>query len=288
VKNAGLAKLGSYGGPTETMPLLPGSPAIGAGVGMKGVTVDERGSKLASPAPDIGAYQSQGFTISVVNGGTPQSAVVNNSFANPLEVLVEANDPGVPVTGGVVTFTVPSAGASAVLSSATATIGSDGEAKVTAKANSSGGSYTVSASAAGASGAAEFQLTNQPAPGKAVSDVELVALAVLKRNKLKSVKLEAEFDPPDSGAALPTGTVKFELLQPKKKPKQLAKVKLTSGTATLSENPSKVLNKSIEIIYSGDANYQASSSTATVAQSSLAPSRRAMVRVSRPTTAIGA
>ena len=40
--NPGLAPLGDYGGPTETIALLPGSPAIGAGIGESGVTTDER------------------------------------------------------------------------------------------------------------------------------------------------------------------------------------------------------------------------------------------------------
>jgi hypothetical protein len=61
----GLAPLGSYGGPTQTMALLPGSAAIGAGViaDYPGttiqVTTDQRGEPLDSPNPDIGAYQTQ-------------------------------------------------------------------------------------------------------------------------------------------------------------------------------------------------------------------------------------
>ena len=39
--NALLAPLGSYGGPTQTMPLLPGSPAIGKGVAVAGVITDQ-------------------------------------------------------------------------------------------------------------------------------------------------------------------------------------------------------------------------------------------------------
>ena len=70
----GLAPLGNYGGPTQTMALLPGSAALGAGVALAGVTTDQRGEPLDSPAPDIGAYQTQGFTIAPVAGSTPQSA----------------------------------------------------------------------------------------------------------------------------------------------------------------------------------------------------------------------
>ncbi len=58
VADPGLAPLADNGGPTETMALLPASPAIGAGTAVNGVTSDQRGLPLDSP-PDIGAYQTQ-------------------------------------------------------------------------------------------------------------------------------------------------------------------------------------------------------------------------------------
>ncbi len=65
----GLAPLGNYGGPTQTMALLPGSPAIGAGViadypgTTTPITTDQRGEPLDTPNPDIGAFQTQGSTL---------------------------------------------------------------------------------------------------------------------------------------------------------------------------------------------------------------------------------
>ena len=65
----GLAPLGNNGGPTQTMALLPGSPAIGAGViadypgTTTPITTDQRGEPLDSPNPDIGAFQTQGSTL---------------------------------------------------------------------------------------------------------------------------------------------------------------------------------------------------------------------------------
>ncbi len=56
-----LAPLGNYGGPTDTMALLPGSPAIHAANSAlipAGITTDQRGFPLDTP-PDIGAYQTQ-------------------------------------------------------------------------------------------------------------------------------------------------------------------------------------------------------------------------------------
>jgi hypothetical protein len=57
VANSGMAPLGDYGGPTETMALLPGSPAIHNGTAVPGVIADQRGFAVDSP-PDIGAFQS--------------------------------------------------------------------------------------------------------------------------------------------------------------------------------------------------------------------------------------
>ena len=68
----GLAPLGNYGGPTQTMALLPGSPAIGAGVvadypgTTTPITTDQRGEPLDSPNPDIGAFQTQGSTLTAL------------------------------------------------------------------------------------------------------------------------------------------------------------------------------------------------------------------------------
>jgi hypothetical protein len=155
-----LSPLGNYGGPTETIALLPGSPAIGAGVVVSGVTTDERGMPLDSPMPDIGAFQSQGFTLTPVSGSTPQSATINTAFANPLAVTVTANDPLEPVAGGVITFAAPSSGASAGLSGVMVTIGPTGVASVTATANGTAGSYTANATTSGAAAPASFALTN--------------------------------------------------------------------------------------------------------------------------------
>ena len=158
VANPLLAPLGNYGGPTQTMALLPGSPAIGTGVAVTGVTTDQRGEPLDSPEPDIGAFQSQGFTFTPVAGSTPQSAATGTPFAAPLAVTVAANNPVEPVAGGISTFTAPANGPSANLSATTATISHNGVASVTAAANGSVGSYAVTASAGG--NGTDFDLTN--------------------------------------------------------------------------------------------------------------------------------
>ncbi len=159
LKDLGLAPLGNYGGPTLTMALLPGSAAIGKGTAVKGITTDQRGVVRPDGSVDIGAFQDRGFTMKVVAGSSPQSTTRDREFANPLAVVVTSPF-GDPVAGGVVTFTAPSDGASAKLIALTATIGSDGQASVRAKANDKRGDYIVTASAAGAKQPAGFSLRN--------------------------------------------------------------------------------------------------------------------------------
>lgn len=50
-----LAPLGNYGGATQTHALLPGSPAINAGVNVGGVTTDQRGQQRG--IPDLGSFE---------------------------------------------------------------------------------------------------------------------------------------------------------------------------------------------------------------------------------------
>jgi hypothetical protein len=250
----GLAPLGSYGGPTETMALLPGSPALGAGTAASGVTADQRAFKLDTSDPGIGAYQSQGFTVTV-KSGTPQSATVEKNFASPLSVVVTANDPSEPVAGGLISFAAPSSGASAVLSRETATISANGVASVTAAANSTAGAYTVSASIPGVPATADFLLTNT---GATVT-LETPILTLNKKHKVTKVKLVAKVAPAAAGGAVPTGTVDFEIVYSNTTPDVFGKATLKHGTATLTiSKPSIVLNESIEVVYNGNSKIESS------------------------------
>ena len=160
-----LGALGNYGGATQTIPLLPGSPAIGAGdattsAGLPGGNYDQHGESRFG-ACDIGSFESQGFTLGYTSGDS-QSAKVNTAFTNPLVLSVTANNLVEPVNGGAVTFTAPSTGASASFSTNPVTI-SGGSASASATANGTvGGPYTVTASASGASSGVNFSLTNTP------------------------------------------------------------------------------------------------------------------------------
>jgi predicted outer membrane repeat protein len=75
-----LGPLQNNGGPTQTMALLAGSPALNAGSNAlvpAGVTTDQRGpgfARIAGPAVDIGAFEHQAPTITVPG---PQTADTN-------------------------------------------------------------------------------------------------------------------------------------------------------------------------------------------------------------------
>ncbi len=160
-----LAPLGNYGGSTQTMALLPGSPAIGAGIQADypgtttPITTDQRGLPR-SGAIDIGAVQEQGYTLSVTNGDN-QTTLPGTVFPKSLEVTISPNYANDPVTGGLITFAAPTSGPSATLSGSAVTINASGQASVTATANNSSGGYTVTASTAGAASSAVFNLFNE-------------------------------------------------------------------------------------------------------------------------------
>jgi len=166
-----LRPLQNNGGPTPTMALLPGSPAIAAGsvalaVDANGspLTTDQRGSaRLTNGTVDIGAFESHGFTIAITSGNNQQAAI-GTAFAAPLVVTVSSAY-GEPVAGGVVTYTAPASGASATFAGGgnTAAIDASGQASIAVAANDIPGSFTVSASARGAAGTS-FDLTSTPGP----------------------------------------------------------------------------------------------------------------------------
>jgi hypothetical protein len=154
-----LGTLGYYGGPTATIPLLPGSAAINAGTTSKCLTTDQRGVPRVDQC-DSGAFESKGFTITR-SGGDNQSATVNTRFWTPLLVTVTANDTIEPVNNGSVIFTPPGSGASAAIDTSPATI-SLGHASALAYANGTTGSYSVNAGIVGGN-STDFSLTNLPA-----------------------------------------------------------------------------------------------------------------------------
>ena len=76
------------------------------------MTTDQRGEpRIVNGNVDIGAVESQGYTLTPASGSTPQTALNGTAFTNPLAVTVTPNDANDPVNGGVITFTAPTSGA---------------------------------------------------------------------------------------------------------------------------------------------------------------------------------
>ena len=110
-------------------------------------------------------------TVAVVSG-SPQSTTVNTGFASSLVALV-TDTYGNPVPNVSVTFFAApgGSGAAASLSGSSATTDANGQASVTATANTVAGNYSVTASVSGVTTPANFSLTNTPGAAATVAVV---------------------------------------------------------------------------------------------------------------------
>src|SRR5262249_13051244 len=92
---------GDHGGPTQTLALLTGSPAIAAGGGSAGDAVDQRGLPRpgdlapASNAPgsdgtDIGAFEVQGAFVPPPTSTTPPASTPPATPTTPLKKCKKA------------------------------------------------------------------------------------------------------------------------------------------------------------------------------------------------------
>jgi filamentous hemagglutinin family protein len=198
--NTTLAPLGNYGGTTQTHALLPGSPAINA-AGTNAPTTDQRGIARIG-APDIGAFESRGF---IITANPPQSTVVNTAFATPPTATVSSLF-GEPVAGGIITYTAPTTGASAILSRNTTIINARGQASIPATANTIAGSYTVAAGGNGILIPANLSLTNDPADASRFSLAGFPSPTTAGNSQTFTV---TAFDAFDNLATNYTGTINF-------------------------------------------------------------------------------
>jgi serine/threonine protein kinase len=156
-----LGPLADNGGPTPTMALLPGSPALNAGLAVSGISTDQRGV-ARDVDPDIGAFEARPFHVTVVSG-SPQSAPIDTAFAGPLQAVVDEG--GNPLPGAGVTFTAPGSGAAGTFAGGATTVSvtTDNSGIATAPAftaNGSPGSYAVTATVPGGVTFARFALSN--------------------------------------------------------------------------------------------------------------------------------
>ena len=97
-----------------------------------------------------------------------ESTLISTAFPTPIQVTVRDTH-GATLAGATVNFSVPSTGASAVLSSATAVTNSSGTASITATANAIPGKYSLVIAVPSQSLSGSVALTNQFAPGMTLS-----------------------------------------------------------------------------------------------------------------------
>ncbi|HYV14123.1 MAG TPA: choice-of-anchor Q domain-containing protein [Pyrinomonadaceae bacterium] len=255
-----LGPLQNNGGPTQTIALLPGSPAINAGdncVMSAGgclttpLTTDQRGiSRQVNQTVDMGAFESRAFTISVVSG-TPQSKAVNTLFA-PLVVTVNSAS-GDPVAGGLVLFKSPAFGPSAVFATGTngidASIAPNGQTSTSPTANGiAGGPYEVTATISGTAISASFNLTNTQA-----ATTTTVTSSANPSDLTQSVTFTATV----TSTGTPTGFVQFKI----DGTNFGSLVPLSGGVATISTAALTAGAYSVSADYSGDSNFTPSSGT---------------------------
>src|SRR6202167_5432613 len=127
-----------------------------------GFTVTATVAGVATPA-NFTLTNITGALISITaTSGSPQTATVNSTFAVPLVATVVDGNQN-PVAGAVVTFEVPTTGASGTFAGGvnTATTNASGVATSAAfTANGSVGTYTVTGTVASGAQPANFVLTN--------------------------------------------------------------------------------------------------------------------------------
>jgi hypothetical protein len=142
-----LGALADNGGPTLTHALLPGSPAIDAGVAVPGVTTDQRGvSRPQGIAPDIGAFEVAATAMIGLSGST---AEIVTGQTNTITATVTAAD-GTPLVGIPVSFRVlagPNAGATGTTMPGDGRTGPDGRVQFSYIGAGGPGTDTIAATA---------------------------------------------------------------------------------------------------------------------------------------------
>ncbi len=268
-----LGPLGDYGQPigdaevgagasftlsVPVFPLLPGSAAINAGassqtasstpVNVCPYTDQRRVSRPQGNGCDIGAFESQGFTL-VKTGGDNQSTPWGSPFTNPLAMSVNSSHDE-PVNGGIVTFAGPNSGASVVPVTQTATVAS-GAVSVTVAANGVGGAYSIAVTANGAQPVA-FSLTNllratQTSVQSSLNPAQYSQAVTLTASVAVSGITAA------GQITGPTGHVRFS-----DETGELATVTLVDGVAVYTRDTWATGVHTVTAVYLGDGNYSGS------------------------------
>ena len=135
-----------------------------------------------------------------IAGGNGQSAAINTTFANPLQILVaDANHN--PMSGVTVTFTAPTSGATGTFAGGvnSAVTNASGVASITITANGTAGAYTVTASVSGLL-PVSFPLTNTSGSGG--GGIITVTSAIVGQNLQAQISITLSPAAPAGGLVL--------------------------------------------------------------------------------------
>ena len=175
-----LSTLGNYGGPTQTLVPLAGSPAVGAGVVVAGLpATDQRGlPRVVNGHIDIGAVETQAPTVAFATQG--QTLIAGQTASISLQLQNLDGQPATAPAGGV-TVSLTSTSTTAALLDALGNPLAGGQITIPAGASSitfeyldtQSGSPTLSASATGFASSSQ-QETILPAPISATPSTNIV------------------------------------------------------------------------------------------------------------------
>jgi hypothetical protein len=157
--NPNLAALGNYGGLTQTMPPLPGSPAIcqGTTTNANGIPTDQRGNPRSttiyssSPCVDAGAVQT---AYSLSFSTQPSNGQAKIAFTPAPAVQLNDNGTAIALPGAPITMLASAGTLTGTLSASTSTTGiatfsnlvlGVSQSNDTLKASSAAGNFTITA-----------------------------------------------------------------------------------------------------------------------------------------------
>ncbi len=147
-----------------------------------GLSISQVGQyQLVAESSGIASATSNTFNIHagtasaiMATAGTPQSAIIQTAYGEPLQVTV-TDTAGIPVSGVPVVFAAPTSGPSGLFGGQlTIAVSTDaqGHAAAVITANSIAGAFGVTASSTAITGTALFDLTNLPAGSSTLAFVQ--------------------------------------------------------------------------------------------------------------------
>jgi hypothetical protein len=253
--NPMLGALQDNGGPTQTMALLPGSPAIDAGDNSlipSGVTSDQRGNpRIVNATVDIGSFEAQQEITATTVAGSTSTSVFGQSVTFTATVTPPAGS-AVPVASGSIQFQVDGNNFGAPVTLV------NGSATSAATSSLSVGGHTISAIYTGAT--TDF-MTSTGSLTQTVNKGSTTTVATASPSFAsvgQTVTFTSNVSVNSPGSGTPSGTVDFfdtstsTDLTP-------GGVALVSGTAAYTTTSLLSGPHAIKVTYSGDGDFLASS-----------------------------